>query len=347
MERKSCRVMKESIAAVKSAKLATLYFRISACFCCIRRGGFTGFFTACTVYATLWCFSAALAYHERMHKLLRLAAVVLACLSWHGAIIGQTPVPSLLLAQVMDAQINPARYLVSEKLDGVRAVWDGNTLRFRSGNTVPAPAWFLAKLPATPLDGELWLARGKFDELSGIVRKTTPVDSEWQRITYKMFELPDAPGTFSQRYAAMQALAARTNWPQLQVVEQFRVAHRKELKRRLDDVVKAGGEGLMLHLADAPYVTGRSDVLLKLKPQLDTEAVVIAHIPGKGKYAGMLGALQLKTPQGRVFKLGTGFSDADRANPPPIGSTVTYTYRDLTKTGLPRFASFVRVRQDP
>jgi DNA ligase-1 len=255
--------------------------------------------------------------------------------------------PPLLLANVLDASVDPARYLISEKFDGVRAIWDGKTLRFRSGNTVPAPAWFIAKLPAMALDGELWLARGKFDELSGIVRKTEPLDAQWQRVTYMLFELPGAPGTFAERYAAMQKIVAQTNWPQLKVVEQFRVADRKELKRRLDAMVKAGGEGLMLHLADAPYVTGRSDVLLKLKPQLDTEAVVVAHIPGKGKYAGMLGALQVKTPDGRTFKLGTGLSDADRANPPPIGSTVTYTYRDLTKTGLPRFASFVRVRQDP
>jgi DNA ligase 1 len=274
------------------------------------------------------------------------AACLLALYALFNPVFAKEP-PPLLLANVLDASVNPAKYLVSEKYDGVRAVWDGKALRFRSGNTVAAPAWFIAKLPTTPLDGELWLARGKFDELSGIVRKAEPVDAEWQRITYLIFELPNAPGTFTERYAAMQKLVAQTNWPQLKAVEQFRVADRKELKRRLDAIVKAGGEGLMLHLAEAPYVTGRSDVLLKLKPQLDTEAVVVAHIPGKGKYAGMLGALQVKMPDGRTFKLGTGFTDEQRKNPPPVGSTVTYTYRDLTSTGLPRFASFVRVRQDP
>jgi DNA ligase 1 len=139
----------------------------------------------------------------------------------------------------------------------------------------------------------------------------------------------------------------QANWPQLRAVEQYRVADRKELQRKLDAVVKARGEGLMLHLASAPYVTGRSDVLLKLKRLRDTEAVVVRHIPGKGKYTGMLGALEVKAPDGQVFRLGTGFSDAQRQNPPPIGSTVTYTYRDLTKTGLPRFASFLRVRNEP
>jgi DNA ligase 1 len=255
--------------------------------------------------------------------------------------------PALLLANVLDASVDPALYLVSEKFDGVRALWDGKELRFRSGRVVPAPAWFIAKLPAEKLDGELWLARGKFDELSGIVRKTEPVNDEWRRITYLIFELPDAAGTFEQRAASIQAIVRQANWPQLQAVEQYRVADRTELQRKLDAVVKARGEGLMLHLASAPYVTGRSDVLLKLKRLRDTEAVVVRHIPGKGKYTGMLGALEVKAPDGQVFRLGTGFSDAQRQNPPPIGSTVTYTYRDLTKTGLPRFASFLRVRNEP
>lgn len=282
-----------------------------------------------------------------MRRLLRLlASAALICGVLLNPAFSKEP-PALLLANVLDASVDPALYLVSEKFDGVRAIWDGRELRFRSGRVVPAPVWFIAKLPAEKLDGELWLARGKFDELSGIVRKTDPVDEEWRRITYLIFELPDAAGTFEQRAASIQAIVRQANWPQLQAVEQYRVADRTELQRKLDAVVKARGEGLMLHLASAPYVTGRSDVLLKLKRLRDTEAVVVRHIPGKGKYTGMLGALEVKAPDGQVFRLGTGFSDAQRQNPPPIGSTVTYTYRDLTKTGLPRFASFLRVRNEP
>ena len=258
--------------------------------------------------------------------------------------------PALLLANVLGPHVDVTQYLVSEKFDGVRAVWDGKTLRFRSGRDVPAPAWWLAKLPATPLDGELWLARGKFDELSGIVRTSSAVDTDWQRVNYLIFELPDEAGTlgtFEQRYSRIREVVAKAQWASLQVVEQTRVADRTELKRRLDRVVKAGGEGLMLHLANAPYVTGRSDVLLKLKPLLDTEATVVRHIPGKGRNAGRLGALEVRTRDGILFRLGTGFSDAQRDNPPPLGSLVTYTYRDVTPSGKPRFASFLRVRDDP
>jgi DNA ligase-1 len=254
--------------------------------------------------------------------------------------------PALLLAKELGPNVDPAKYLVSEKYDGVRALWDGKALRFRSGRAVPAPSWFIAKLPQQALDGELWLGRGRFDALSGIVRKSEPVDDEWRQIKYMIFELPGAPGRFAERAERIKEIVAKTQWPQLIAVEQFRVANRAVLKKKLDEVVRGGGEGLMLHLADATYVTGRSDALLKLKPLQDTEAEVIAHVAGKGKYTGMLGALRVRTPEGKVFLLGTGFSDEVRKNPPPVGAMVTYTYRGLTKTGLPRFASYLRVQEN-
>lgn len=254
--------------------------------------------------------------------------------------------PPLLLANVLGPQVDPAAYLVSEKFDGVRALWDGKSLRFRSGLTIAAPPWFLGKLPAQALDGELWLGRGRFEELSGFVRKLQPEDTEWRQIQYLVFELPHAPGTFTARAQRIQELVAATKWPQLVAIPQFRVKDRQELKIKLDEVVRAGGEGLMLHLAEAPYLTGRSDVLLKLKPQSDAEAVVVGHIPGKGKYQGMLGALRVEMPNGKQFVIGTGFTNAVRKDPPAVGTVVTYTYRGLTKNGLPRFASYLRVRNN-
>ena len=254
--------------------------------------------------------------------------------------------PALLLANELRPNVEPAKYLVSEKYDGVRALWNGQALRFRSGRAVPAPTWFIAKLPQQPLDGELWLGRGRFDALSGIVRRSEPVNDEWRQIKYMIFELPDAPGSFAERAERIKEIVAKKNWPQLIAVEQFRVANRAALKKKLDEVVRGGGEGLMLHLANTPYVTGRSDALLKFKPLQDTEAEVIEHVAGKGKYTGMLGALRVRTPEGKVFLLGTGFTDEMRKKPPPVGATVTYTYRGLTKTGLPRFASYLRVSEN-
>jgi DNA ligase-1 len=254
--------------------------------------------------------------------------------------------PALLLANELGPQIDPAKYLVSEKYDGVRALWDGKELRFRSGRLVPAPVWFAAKLPAKPIDGELWLGRGRFETLSGVVRKAEPQDHEWRRIKYMIFELPNERGMFVERVQRIKEIVAKAKWSQLIAVDQFRVPDRVALKKKLDEVVRGGGEGLMLHRADAPYVTGRSDALIKLKPLQDSEAVVIEHVPGKGKYVGVLGALRVRTPDGKVFLIGTGFTDELRKTPPLVGATITYTYRGLTKTGLPRFASYLRVREE-
>ena len=253
--------------------------------------------------------------------------------------------PPVLLAREAAGGIDPAPYWVSEKLDGVRAVWDGRVLRFRSGRPVHAPAWFVAALPPQAMDGELWLGRGRFAELSGVVRKHVPVDAEWRAVRYLIFELPGAAGDFSRRVAAMRALVAAVDVPWLGVVEQARVADRAALAARLAEVLAAGGEGLMLHRADAPYLSGRSDALLKLKPWQDAEATVVAQWPGQGRFAGMLGALEVEMADGRRFRIGTGFSDAQRRMPPPVGAQITFRYRGLTATGLPRFASFWRVRE--
>ena len=252
----------------------------------------------------------------------------------------------ILLAQIYQQGIDVTQYLVSEKLDGVRAIWDGKQLKSRKGNVINAPDWFIKHLPKTPLDGELWLARGEFDALSGAVRKDVPIDAEWQNITYQIFELPNAAGTFEARAKRIAEIVKQSNTPHLKAVAQYRVKNEAELNKKLKQVVAIGGEGLMLHRANAEYVTGRSDVLLKLKLLLDAEATVIAHLLGKGKYAGKLGALLVEAQDGIRFKLGTGFTDAERENPPKIGSTITYTYRDKTKNGKPKFASFLRVRDE-
>jgi DNA ligase-1 len=251
--------------------------------------------------------------------------------------------PDILLANIYRDQANVSQYLVSEKLDGVRALWDGHTLRFRSGREIHAPRWFIDGLPKQSLDGELWLGRSNFERLSGIVRRDQPDDAEWHQVRYMIFELPGATGTFRERAEQIKKVVRQTNKPWLQEVDQFSVNDRNSLQKQLNEIVKAGGEGLMLHRADANYETGRSDTLLKMKLMNDAEAIVIGYLPGKGKHLGTMGALRVRMPEGREFSLGTGFTDEQRKNPPQLGATVTYRYRDLTNTGLPRFASFLRI----
>ena len=273
-----------------------------------------------------------------------LLALLLAC---HPAAADTPPAaPAMLLAEVYAADVDVTQYWVSEKFDGVRAQWDGRTLRFRGGGVVPAPAWFTARFPAVPLDGELWIARDQFDALSGTVRRIEPADAEWRQVHYLVFELPGAAGSFSERIRQMNSMVAQAAVPWLQVVEQTRVTDRATLMQRLGAVVRQGGEGLMLHRADAPYLTGRSDVLLKLKPWQDAEAVVIGYVPGNGKYQGMTGALKMEMPDGQRFRIGSGLSDALRRQPPPIGTRITYRYQHLTKKGVPRHPRYLRVRED-
>jgi len=254
------------------------------------------------------------------------------------------PLPGIVLAREAPAGIDPAGYLVSEKYDGVRALWGGRSLRFRSGLPVHAPAWFTDRLPALPLDGELWLGRGRFEALSGAVRRQALDDAAWRQLRFMVFELPGGQGDFASRATRIATIARQAGWPQLEAVPQRDVSDRPSLQRLLDEVVRNGGEGLVLHRADAPYEAGRSEALLKLKPQHDAEAVVLGHVPGHGKHAGRMGALCVQTNEGIDFLLGIGFSDAEREGPPPVGAVVTFTYRGTTQAGVPRFASFLRLR---
>lgn len=161
-----------------------------------------------------------------------------------------------------------------------------------------------------------------------------------------VFDLPAHPGTFSQRLLVLKTALERLNLPWVQSVPQFKVASHSALREMLEKTMADGGEGLMLHRGSSLYRAERSDDLLKMKTHDDAEARVVGHLPGKGKHQGRLGALLVETPAGLRFRLGTGFSDTQRDAPPALGSWVTYRYRGLHPSGLPRFASFLRLRPD-
>ncbi|CAM3648209.1 DNA ligase [Rheinheimera salexigens] len=254
--------------------------------------------------------------------------------------------PDLLLAEVYNDAIDVQQYWVSEKLDGVRAFWDGKQLISRGGNIIAAPAWFVADFPQVELDGELWLGRNQFADTLSIVSKHNAIDNEWRQVSYYIFELPNATGTFSQRISAINTIIQQQNSPFLKQVAQFRIANKTLLLTKLVELEDTGAEGLMLHHQDALYKTGRNSDLLKLKTYQDTEAKVIGYRPGKGKYQGMVGAIIVKTIEGKEFAIGSGLTDELRQTPPNIGATVTYRYNGLTKNGLPRFARFLRLREE-
>jgi len=260
---------------------------------------------------------------------------------------GEFAPPPVMLANIYRADTKLADYWVSEKLDGVRGYWDGEKLLTRGGEKISAPGWFTAGLPKIPMDGELWVGRGKFEETVSILLQQTADDASWRKIRFMVFDLPAHPGAFTERNEALKTLVAGVAVPWVRQVEQIKVADHVQLRAMLDRVVKNGGEGLILHRGASLYRAERSDDLLKLKPYQDAEARVIGHLPGKGKNSGMLGALLVETAEGLQFRIGTGFSDADRRNPPPLGSWVTYRFTGLNeKSGIPRFTRFMRVRAD-
>ena len=255
------------------------------------------------------------------------------------------PVYPLQLASPFHDNIDVSQYWVSEKLDGIRARWDGKQLLTRNGNVISAPAWFTRQLPALQLDGELWLARQQFEQTASIVLRDTP-DDQWRQITYMVFDSPELTGNFSQRWQALERKFGQLALNHVQLVRQWRIASHDQLMARLDELESHGAEGLMLHHQDALYQDGRQPLLLKLKKYQDAEATVIAHILGRGKYQSMMGSLLVEMSDGKQFKIGSGFSDLQRLDPPPVGSVVSFKYYGLTARGIPRFASFLRVKSE-
>lgn len=262
--------------------------------------------------------------------------------------------PQLILANVYSStahKLSLKHYWVSEKYDGVRAYWNGQQFISRQGHIYQAPSWYTRNLPDFPLDGELWLGRGQFDRLSGIVRTKVPRDTDWKSVRYMVFDLPALVEDFDQRLEVLNQLENLPAW--VIKVKQWRVSSEGELLKQLDDIVVQGGEGLMLHDGRSLYQAKRNDDLVKLKPTQDAEATVVAHVAGKGKYQGKMGAIwveaSMTTNNGSTtlkrFKIGTGFSDRDRQNPPPLGSIISFKYTGLTSKGIPRFARYWRVRE--
>ncbi|KXF80523.1 DNA ligase [Enterovibrio coralii] len=238
---------------------------------------------------------------------------------------------------------NWERFLYSEKLDGIRAIWNGESLLTRSGNPIAAPAWFLAALPNVPIEGELWSGRGQFEHVMSVVMDDEPDEKAWQSIRFMIFDLPLSPEPFADRYKKAIQLVENLSVEHVDYIPHFAVVSESQLDEKLKEINNKGGEGIMLRLKERLYVSGRSDGTLKMTVAQDAEAEVIGYVDGKGKHEGRMGALIVKMENGQTFKIGTGFTDQERENPPKEGTKVTYRYNGYTERGIPKFARFVRV----
>ena len=253
--------------------------------------------------------------------------------------------PPLLLAETWDNAADLAGWWMSEKLDGVRAYWDGRQFLSRLGNLFHAPDWFVAGLPPVPLDGELWIGRKRFQRTVSIVRRQDKSDL-WGEVRFLVFDAPAAGGAFEQRVAFVNESLGERQAKYAQPHDHQVCKDLDCLRAELARVEALGGEGLMLRQPSSRYEAGRSATLLKVKSFRDAEATVIGHQDGAGRHKGRLGALLVRLADGTVFSVGTGFSDRERAAPPPVGATVTFRYQELSEGGVPRFPSYVGVRAD-
>jgi DNA ligase-1 len=252
--------------------------------------------------------------------------------------------PPVLLAHKWEVDHDPTGWWMSEKLDGVRAYWDGEAFVSRLGNRFIAPDWFVESLPANTLDGELWVGRKQFPRTMSIVRSGA-AGAAWKDVRYVVFDAPDHGGEFEARCAFLRELLAG-DLPYARALDHVVCEGFDHLRAELARVEALGGEGLMLRRPRSPYEPGRSSSLLKVKTFHDAEARVIQHVPGAGKHKGRLGALHVELPDGTRFNVGTGFSDAERGSPPALGAIITFRYQELTEDGVPRFPSFVAERFD-
>ena len=255
---------------------------------------------------------------------------------------------------------NVVGWLASEKLDGVRAYWDGRNLRSRNGKILAAPGGWSAHFPPFALDGELYTARGEFEKIQSIVMDKTPSVTAWSEIKFYVFDVPEASGGLLERLSELEKFIAKN--PQvgqnLKIIKQVKVKDNAEFEAFAEAVIAKGGEGAVVREPNAPYERKRSKNALKYKKFKDAECEVTAINAGTGKYAGLMGSVTCKAlsasgsnsdeqiASGVKFKIGSGFSDRDRANPPKIGSIITYKYQNLTAKGVPRFPVFLRVRED-
>lgn len=254
--------------------------------------------------------------------------------------------PPVLLAHKFEDfdDLDPTGWLYSEKLDGVRAYWDGKNFISRQGNIFYAPDWFKASLPVDEvLDGELWIGRQMFQKTISVVKR-----HEWgagaKDVRYVIFDMPSRKKPFENRIADAADLVSALGASHVLAHPHDIVQSRLHLLSELKKIEAAGGEGLMIRKPGSLYEVGRSSTLLKVKPFKDTEGTVISHKPGKGRHKGVMGALVIRMASGVEFDLGTGFTDEERRSPPAVGTNVTFRYTELTNDGKPKCTSFVCMR---
>ncbi len=254
--------------------------------------------------------------------------------------------PALILLKSYQSQknIDVKDWLMSEKLDGVRAYWDGDALYSRNGNKFAVPDWFIKDFPNFELDGELWTKRNDFSKIMSIVSQHKP-HKGWHNISYQIFEVPNAQGNFPQRLNKIKDYLQEHPSSMIKLIAQYPCQGESHLQTFLADIEQQGGEGIVIRNPEILYHTGRSYSSLKVKTAQDAECKVIGYKEGKGQFKGLTGALFCQLDDQRIITIGSGLNHQERAVPPTIGSVITYRHNGYTSKGKPRFPVFLRIRK--
>ena len=272
----------------------------------------------------------------------------------------------------------PKDWLMSEKLDGLRARYNPDTKEFVSRNNKPynASTWFINSMPKIHLDGELFWGRDEFQKM-GAARKKVAIDEDWFNIKFYVYDAPEIKAEFYDRYIALEELVKEVEdyWNSykktlgkkfenvtcpLVLTKHYEVESIEQMKEFYQKILNLGGEGIMLKNPWSDYENKRSNHLLKCKPDFDTEAIVIGHKDGTGKYEGKLGSfickplinhdnyMTIDNDMEHEFAT-SGMNDEVRDNyklTHPIGTIITFKCSGYTKSGKPRFARYLRIRDD-
>jgi DNA ligase-1 len=260
------------------------------------------------------------------------------CLYLHGE------GPKLFSLKVYRDDINVTDWVMSEKLDGVRAYWDGKQLISRSGRVLNPPRSFTQGFPPFALDGEIWSRRGEFEHIVSIIN-TKESQENWDELSYNIFEVPHQKGGLLQRLDVLEKYLYAHVAEKLHILKQTKIKDEHQVKSFFEQVIARGGEGIVLRDPDEPYYTGRTSSALKYKPFTDAECKIIAVIEGKGKFSGQLGAVKCDY-KGKIIKIGSGFTSEQRKNSFLIGTVISFKYYGLTHLGNPKYPVFLRVRTD-
>lgn len=259
----------------------------------------------------------------------------------------------------------------SPKLDGIRClIIDGVPV---SRNLKPIPNKHiqdsLRALNLPKLDGELMLKSGDFNSVqSAIMSESGKPDFEY--VVFDSFET-EADG-YVKRFASIPNIDS----PLVKKISNLFIESPKQMEKQYDLWIKQGYEGAIIRDMRGIYKNGRSTLkqgwMLKLKTFQDAEAVIVgreelmhnnneattdklgqtvrsSHKDNQ-EAGGTLGSLLVEY-NGKQFKIGTGFDNAERARlwargDKLNGKLVTFKFQELSKYGVPRFPVYKGLRHE-